>query len=54
MKVGTGSNSVTITNGWGKALKAYNIDKNNIVLFKFGLDAKGKLDLTMVPIPAFN
>ena len=54
MSVGSGSNSVTITTDWGKALKAYKIEKNSIVLFNFGIDEKGKLGLKMEPIPEFN
>ena len=52
LRIPVGSNGVVLTTGWGKAVKAYNIEKDDIVMFKFGKDEKGALDLTVVPIHA--
>lgn len=52
MMIGQGKNNVTMTAGWGKAVKEFKICEDDIWVLKFGTDSvKGDLELLMVRLP---
>ena len=51
MKMAEFKNNSMMTSEWGKAVKRYKIEEDDIVLFHFEPTSKGGLELLIVPLP---